>query len=69
MSCCICAGSCCHTGPHMYCMEHAPKPYREIIGYSICPTRVKYRLIGDELFLINERDFPPGVLSLTEEKG
>ena len=23
MMCCVCSGSCCHTGPHMYCAMHS----------------------------------------------
>lgn len=23
MGCCVCAGSCCHTGPHSYCDAHS----------------------------------------------
>jgi len=29
--CCICAGTCCHTGPHMYCQYHGPP--QQIIAY------------------------------------
>lgn len=27
MNCCVCWGSCCHTGPHSYCAAHG--------GYSV----------------------------------
>ena len=27
--CCVCIGTCCHTGPHMYCREHGPKSERQ----------------------------------------
>lgn len=25
MSCCACAGSCCHVGPHSFCADHSPQ--------------------------------------------
>lgn len=31
--CCICSGSCAHTGPHFYCEAHKPKGACPHCGY------------------------------------
>ena len=37
--CCTCAGTCCHTGPHMYCEKHMGSALRVLADIVLpCPS-------------------------------
>ena len=47
--CCTCAGTCCHTGPHMYCEKHMGSALRVLADIVLpCPSCAKWSVTAND---------------------